>query len=230
MVPSEDKRCYQNPDHRRVLIGLAECPAIRESFFLTGGTALSVWYLHHRLSNDLDLFARHDSLLHDVTAWISSRWQEHAVKLRATDAFASYMILGTKVDLVIDHLALAGDRALWTFESGVALTLDSIRNISSNKLTTVISRTEPKDFVDLYCLARDWDEPRMETLFTEARMKDATLDDPPTAAYQLEENASVVFSGSVPFPDLLQPIDMRGMKAWYTELACWLYGRSSRAA
>lgn len=33
-------------------------PYIVECFYLTGGTALSSWYLHHRASYDLDFFAK----------------------------------------------------------------------------------------------------------------------------------------------------------------------------
>jgi predicted nucleotidyltransferase component of viral defense system len=230
MNPAEDKSCYQNEHQRRVLLGLAECPAIRETFFLTGGTALAVWYLHHRLSNDLDLFSRDEAPLHDIDVWVSSRWRGDAVKLRETAAFLSYVIMGTKVDIVIDHRALGGDRPYWTFETGDMLSIDSVRNISSNKLATVVSRTEPKDFVDLFLLARDRNALQMNELFADARLKDATFDDPPTAAFQLEENASVVFGGALPFPVLLRPIDMEIMRAWYHELAHWLYRRSNTAA
>ena len=31
-------------------------PELKEHFYLTGGTALSAFYLQHRLSDDLDLF------------------------------------------------------------------------------------------------------------------------------------------------------------------------------
>lgn len=36
---------------------------VGRSFFLTGGTALAAFYLHHRLSEDLDLFTLDDLAL-----------------------------------------------------------------------------------------------------------------------------------------------------------------------
>ena len=33
---------------------------LRKLFYLTGGTALSIFYLHHRLSEDLDFFSEED--------------------------------------------------------------------------------------------------------------------------------------------------------------------------
>ena len=37
-------------------------PKIVKDFYLTGGTALSEFYLHHRLSEDLDLFCPTDEV------------------------------------------------------------------------------------------------------------------------------------------------------------------------
>ncbi|MGQ9489466.1 MAG: nucleotidyl transferase AbiEii/AbiGii toxin family protein [Anaerolineae bacterium] len=50
------------------------------------------------------------------------------------------------------------------------LVVDSIENIGANKLTAILSRTEPKDFVDLYFILKagyDFDD-----LFVKAQAKD----------------------------------------------------------
>ena len=36
---------------------IASDPVVKKQFYLTGGTALSEYYLHHRLSEDLDFFS-----------------------------------------------------------------------------------------------------------------------------------------------------------------------------
>ena len=41
---------------KRVLEELTKSP-LKEKFYWSGGTALSVFYLHHRQSNDLDFFS-----------------------------------------------------------------------------------------------------------------------------------------------------------------------------
>ncbi|MBE2233185.1 MAG: nucleotidyl transferase AbiEii/AbiGii toxin family protein [Anaerolinea sp.] len=51
--------------------------------------------------------------------------------------------------------------------------MDSIDNIGANKLTAILGRTEPKDFVDLYFILRagyDFDD-----LLTKAQTKDLGL-------------------------------------------------------
>lgn len=45
---------------RRLLVHLFRLPFVAESSFLTGGTCLSVFYLGHRKSDDLDLFSLHE--------------------------------------------------------------------------------------------------------------------------------------------------------------------------
>jgi predicted nucleotidyltransferase component of viral defense system len=46
----ENKNGYASGNQREVLIQLAQYPLIQENFFLTGGTALSVFYLGHRVA------------------------------------------------------------------------------------------------------------------------------------------------------------------------------------
>jgi hypothetical protein len=51
---------------RKVLVALFKHGLANRGYYLTGGMALSAFYLKHRLSDDLDLFTRkHDSLEND---------------------------------------------------------------------------------------------------------------------------------------------------------------------
>jgi len=43
------------------------------SFYLTGGTALSEFYLNHRYSEDLDFFSEREFEIKDVTLFIKSK-------------------------------------------------------------------------------------------------------------------------------------------------------------
>ena len=60
----ENKNCYATPEQREVMLHLLTHPAVEENFFLTGGTALSVFYLNHRKSKeDGNFFLRCFSIL-----------------------------------------------------------------------------------------------------------------------------------------------------------------------
>ena len=55
--PTENKNCYATPEQGEVLLQLLTHPEVEQNFFLTGGTALSVFYIKHRKSNDIDMFS-----------------------------------------------------------------------------------------------------------------------------------------------------------------------------
>jgi len=73
----EDKAYYASARHREVLQGLLAHPEIERSFFLTGGTALSVFYLHHRVSDVPDLFTLEPMSLSELDPWIRARWKDY---------------------------------------------------------------------------------------------------------------------------------------------------------
>lgn len=105
VLPSEDISCYSSPVQRSILIQFTEHPLVREHFFLTGGTALSVFFLHHRFSEDLDFFAVDPVDLSELSFWIRTVWPtEHAI-VRNTAQFLSVLIRDVKVDFVIDALS-----------------------------------------------------------------------------------------------------------------------------
>lgn len=72
----ESLRCYSHPLQRKILMGLIENETIGDTFFLIGGTALSVFYLHHRTSIDLDLFTIKKAPMEDLYLWITRRSQK----------------------------------------------------------------------------------------------------------------------------------------------------------
>ena len=53
------------PLQRKLLRAIGKSP-LRDEFFLTGGTALAVLYLHHRYSVDLDLFTENPAAVVQV--------------------------------------------------------------------------------------------------------------------------------------------------------------------
>jgi len=127
---------------------------LNTSFYLTGGTASSRGYLHHRLSDDIDLFVNDDSrfslwserVIH--TLGISDDWsldilqkEERFVRL----SLAEKDIL-LKIEMINDVPSHIGAIRL----DAILGRLDSPENILANKVTAVISRQEPKDLADIW--------------------------------------------------------------------------------
>jgi hypothetical protein len=108
-------------------------------FFLTGGTALAAYYLHHRLSVDLDLFTLDDLALREAAVLVPEHFRQFLFEPENGPSL--------QIDLVRDFGPQYGQHKRYD-----AIIVDSIENIGANKLTAILGRTEPKDFVDLYFL------------------------------------------------------------------------------
>lgn len=127
---------------------------LETGFYLTGGTAASRGYLHHRFSDDLDLFVNDDDRFQLwsqrlIQALVSQETFTVDV-LAADERFARLNVarddLVLKIDMVNDVPARVG-----TVSHHPQLgRLDSAANILANKITALTGREEPKDFADIW--------------------------------------------------------------------------------
>lgn len=208
---------------RTVLLRLSEA-GLLEGMFLTGGTALSVFYLAHRTSEDLDLFFRDELDLAELAFRINRTGFVSPTTIKSARGFLRMVIDGVKLDMVHDPLSLPGERPLLKLEADADLAIDTIENVYSNKLAAAVSRAEAKDFVDLLFLAGAVPDIPPANLLEMARGKEALFDDPATAAYQLESNLESVLRGHA-YPHMLLPLDPALMEACARAWARRLYER-----
>jgi hypothetical protein len=223
--PREHRPCFATPAQRDVLVALLKQMGPDSGFFLTGGTALSVFYLHHRLSNDLDLFTRRPFDGSEVLLALRAHWAGDCVVTKQAPGFLSLQLGDVKVDFVHDPLSLDSRRPTLPLQEDLMLCLDGIEDIASNKLCTAVSRQEPKDFVDLFFLRLDLPALSIDAMVESARRKEALFDDPLTAAYQLERNFAYVRDKPHLLPHLLRPLDKELWVRSIDEIAGALYRR-----
>jgi len=219
----ENINCYATHTQKEVLTWLITYPDIERKFFLTGGTALSVFYLHHRLSDDLDLFTKDFSNLAEVAFWIKTNWPKESVTIKEAGQFLSLLIKDVKVDFVIDTLSSDEERERYMFENGHYLSIDTISNIVSNKFCTLVSRTEPKDYIDFYMILKSFPTIKINDIYQESRLKDAIFDDPPTAAFQMETGVAFIKENPALMPKMLKQIDMPDFFEFYSKVTMGLY-------
>jgi hypothetical protein len=149
---SSEARFDLSPLQREVL---GEFFRLEQGFFLTGGGALVGYHLHHRTTDDLDLFtldgaaferARH--VLPVVAEALGARLEvlQDAPDFRRTALTREADVL--VIDLVRERVAqLRPDKPR---VDGVAV--DPPEEILANKLTALVGRQEERDLVDVYCL------------------------------------------------------------------------------
>lgn len=131
-------------------------------FYLSGGTALAAYHLHHRLSDDLDFFTDGDVPLTSVTKFM----EEAKRALRATKLSYEHLYdrhifaLNTTPVLKVEFTKYAF-RRLAPLQKTDGIFVDSLLDIAVNKLFTLFDRNEPKDFVDLYFLLQKFAFPTL---------------------------------------------------------------------
>lgn len=127
---------------------------IETEFYVTGGTAASRGYLHHRFSDDLDLFVNDDArfalwaqrviqTLAGCAEWHVEVVQRDARFVRVNVTSGDVLL---KVEMVNDVPAHVGELRVHP----VLGRLDSPENILANKVTAVVDRREPKDLADIW--------------------------------------------------------------------------------
>lgn len=163
---------------------LATINQLGTSFYLTGGTALSRFHLHHRYSDDLDFFINDAPDFVEKTSLIVRTLRESfdlKVELQTSSYYSIVINDILKVEFVND-VAYHDNGFIKTpnFDK-----VDTISNILSNKLTAIIGRDEPKDVVDIWAIANnnstDW-----QHIFTAANSKAVGIF-PPDIARRLSE-------------------------------------------
>lgn len=125
--------------------------------YLTGGTALSRFYLQHRYSDDLDFFANDAdafaTLALNVRNILAYTFTISPDKTLQSDTFLRVWIEDAGQELKIECVNDVSYR--WgNCHRVVGLWVDNPGNILANKLTALIGRDEPKDVFDIVAIAR----------------------------------------------------------------------------
>lgn len=143
---------------KRFIIALKDNEYILKNFYLTGGTALAAYYLHHRHSDDLDFFcptrfdvAKIDHFIEQIADNLGAIKTE---RQRVHDRYI-YVIIFKHEQLKTEFVTFE-HKTLQPFNQFDGIPVDSEYDIAVNKLFTIQDRTETKDFVDLYFLLQKY--------------------------------------------------------------------------
>jgi predicted nucleotidyltransferase component of viral defense system len=157
-----------------------------KGFFLTGGAALAGFYLRHRVTEDLDLFATPDvDITTGVHALLDAAGSVGAATtiIRESADFKRYAVSRgaemTLVDIVIDRVPQVAPKLAFG-----EVRVDAPEEIAANKLCALLDRIEVRDLVDLRLLLESG--VKLEDALANAQKKHAGAD-PPTIAWALSQ-------------------------------------------
>lgn len=132
---------------------------IRGNFYLTGGTALSAFYLCHRLSEDLDFFNEDAEANLQVINRAIGKFGKSVefVKIEQRSIFGIhnfFLHFPDKEVLKVDFSYYPFPR----IAKGVAfkgIIIDSEYDIAVNKVHTISTQPRARDFIDIYFLLKE---------------------------------------------------------------------------
>lgn len=159
---------------------------VEHEFFLSGGGALVGFHLEHRDTTDLDLFTTSAEAFDRarlVLPNVVNQMGGGLVVRQDSPGFRRVVIQRGEDELVVDLVRDIGPQLHEKLRIE-GITIDPVEEIFSNKLTTLVSRQEIRDLVDVLELERRG--LRVEDFLAEANAKDGGCT-PATLAYLLSE-------------------------------------------
>lgn len=195
-----------------VIIDLVRAIQAREPAHLAGGIALSGAHLSHRLSADVDLFV-HDAQAHrracrHLSDIVTAKGGALSVVQDAGSFWRGRVTIGAiTLEFDIIHESVPDIEAPPPPIDGIIV--ESLSDLRAAKLTCLLSRSEPRDLVDVLFLERAGFRPEDDLEL--ALRKDAGMD-PATLAWLLRDFPVQ------PLPRMLVPLTVDELRAYRDEL------------
>lgn len=187
-----------------------------KNFYLTGGTALSAFYLAHRESKDLDLFIHGEVDLlqvENIIGEIGRKLKAIIEKKVQTDSYRE-IYLKNETDGWIQRIDLVKEipKRFGSIIEVDGIKVDSLENIGCNKILTIFGRLEIKDYLDLYVILTKT-KLKFDKLFVMAREKGLGLFEFYFA------NIITAAENFESFPVMKIPLDKKKFREFYQKLS-----------
>jgi len=192
---------------------LRACQA-RIACHLGGGAALAGAYLGHRTTGDIDLFVHDGEDMRSLVGLLPGAAAEAGIDvrlLRDAGHLARAQLTardGRSLEVDIVHEPVADIAPPPAPVEGIVI--ESLTDLRANKLTCILSRSEPRDLVDLYFLDQAGFPPERDLDI--ASRKDAGVD-PGVLAWLLAQFPTG------PLPAMLEPLTSEQLEKFRDALA-----------
>jgi len=146
---------------------------ICRSFYLTGGTALAEFYLHHRYSEDLDFFSEYEF---DPQA-VSVFWQKikKIAGIKKVDFEQSFnrnlFFLDIGKEVIKTEFTYFPFSRIEAKKKIGGLAIDSLLDIAVKKIFTIYQKPRARDFIDLYFIIQKNKKLTIADLVKKAKVK-----------------------------------------------------------
>ena len=195
-----------------------------KKFYFTGGTVLSEFYIYHRISLDLDIFA--EKKLKDKKPYLINETADEFIHLLKQKKFKINLLrkhltcveFETMKNTQMTRLTLAFDTAPLlrkTIYKKDGIRIASFDDIATAKLSALVERLEIRDIIDLYFIGQKKDLLKIIEL---AKRRWEYIDEYQIATiFKKIEQITPALDAFEPF--LLKPLKRENLFAFYNEQA-----------
>lgn len=209
-------------ENQQRLLGLLSTEeSICAHFYLTGGTALAEFYLHHRLSEDLDFFSEQEFDPQSIS--VVFKKIQAAVGITKVEYQQSFnrnlFFLYVGADIIKTEFTYFPFTRLDQTKKIGTLSVDSLIDIATNKLFTIYQKPRSRDFIDLYMILRDNPTITLPDCIRNARIKFDNHIDPIQLGAQYMKARDLK-----DYPRMIEPLDEKEWQKFFLDEARKLSG------
>lgn len=135
------------------ILDLFSKSSLKDRFYWTGGTLLSLLYLHHRQSKDLDFFSDNPFDFEEIEPFINEVSKQLKLsEIEQNKIFDRWQFFLKNKDKVRIEFVCYEHQRIKPLKFWQGIPTDSLEDIATNKVMAVFDRNDPKDLVDLHFL------------------------------------------------------------------------------
>ncbi len=202
-------------DQKSFLLLFSGDKKLCSTFYFTGGTALTEYYIPYRYSDDLDFFSESEI----DTSYVLTSIKKFKEKLGYTEIEFNTSFNRNLVFIKFEDYILKTEFTYFPFpriheqKAVGGLVVDSALDIAANKLFTIFQKPRSRDFMDLYMLNKKYGF-TIKDLTSKARAKFDWIIDPLKLGSQL-----LLCTEVKDFPKLLEPLAEKDWQGYFYKQA-----------
>ncbi len=199
-------------NQKKILALIADDRDISGSFYLSGGTALSEYYLGHRFSEDLDFFSEHEFDPQAISAFFKKITGKAGItSITYEQSFnRNLFFLDVGVDRIKTEFTYFPFPCIEHGQRIGKLSVDSLLDIAVNKIFTIYQKPRLRDFIDLYCILQKEKSWSLDELAKKAQIKFDHFLDPLQLSAQFTK-AEILKD----YPTLLTPLPEKEWQSFF---------------
>ena len=152
-----------NENQKIILTTLSHEKVFPKKFYLSGGTALSEFYLHHRLSEDLDFFSLEEVDMQWLNTFSASIAKKTGAKRDIQTSYNRNLIFfNLNKDIIKTEFTFYPFPQIEKPKVMNNISIDSLTDIAVNKYFTIYQKPSARHFIDLFLILKtkniSWDE------------------------------------------------------------------------